>query len=56
MKAVEYVNQGKCSVESAVGSLEHAMIHAEKQCNKQVIQDAICALNNACTDLDKFED
>lgn len=55
-KAQDYINQGKTNVSAAVSCLQQALGTAEKAENKDVIQQAISALNNASNDLCNYKD
>jgi len=55
-KAKQYVDQGISSVEETVQTLQQALGHAEKQANKDKIQDAINSLHSAQQQLNGYQD
>lgn len=55
-KAQQYVNQGMTSVQNTVSTLQQALNSAEKQDNKNKIQQAINALNSAQQQLSGYQD
>ncbi|MBP2240974.1 hypothetical protein J2Z40_001534 [Cytobacillus eiseniae] len=55
-KAKQYVDQGITSVQSTVNTLQQALHSAEKQDNKDKIQEAINALNSAQEQLSGYQD
>ncbi|WP_192929738.1 hypothetical protein [Alkaliphilus serpentinus] len=55
-KAKQYVDQSMTSVQSTVSTLQQALSSAEKPDNKNKIQQAINALNNAQQQLSGYQD
>lgn len=55
-KAKQYVDQGMASVQNTVSTLQQALNSAEKQDNKNKIQQAINALNSAQQQLSGYQD
>ncbi|WP_180375398.1 hypothetical protein [Clostridium thermarum] len=55
-KAKDYVDQCISTVQNAVGTLQQALNSAEKPENKNKIQGAINALNNAKQQLSGYQD
>ncbi|WP_313802740.1 hypothetical protein [Cytobacillus sp.] len=55
-KAKQYVDQGISSVQETVHTLQQALNHAEKQDNKNKIQDAIHSLHSAQQQLTGYQD
>lgn len=55
-KAKEYVDQSMTTIKSTVGNLQQALNTAEKEQNKQVIQQAINSLNSVCNNLTNYKD
>ncbi|MEG0295078.1 MAG: hypothetical protein RR620_00085 [Clostridium sp.] len=56
MKSQDYVNQGKATLNTAVNSLQQALISAENMENKAVIQEAMNSLNSATQNLSNYQD
>lgn len=54
--AQDYVNEVKTEINQAKSCLETAKAKAEKAQNKQVIDQAISSLNNACDCLCSYQD
>ncbi|MDX5476673.1 MAG: hypothetical protein LPK00_14155, partial [Bacillaceae bacterium] len=54
--AKDYVNQSMSSVQSTMGTLQQALGYAEKQENKNKIQQAINALQSVQQDLSGYQD
>jgi uncharacterized membrane protein (DUF106 family) len=55
-KAKQYVDQSMTSVQNTVNTLQQALTSAEKQENKNKIQQAISALNTAQQQLTGYQD
>lgn len=55
-KAKQYVDQGMTSVQSTVDTLQQALNSAEKQDNKNKIQQAINLLGSAKQELSGYQD
>ncbi|WP_196244903.1 hypothetical protein [Clostridium beijerinckii] len=55
-KAKQYVDQGVSSCKDTISSLQQALSSAEKQDNKNKIQQAINSLNSACQQLSEYQD
>lgn len=55
-KAKQYVDQSMTSVQNTVNTLQQALTSAEKQENKNKIQQAISALNSAQQELSGYQD
>lgn len=55
-KAKQQVDQSMSTVQTAVSSLQQALISAEKPENKTKIENAISSLNLACQSLSTFQD
>jgi len=55
-KAKQYVDQSMTSVQNTVNTLQQALASAEKQENKNKIQQAISALNSAQQQLTGYQD
>jgi predicted negative regulator of RcsB-dependent stress response len=55
-KAKQYVDQSMSSVRTTISSLQEALSSAEKQDNKNKIQQAIDSLNSACQQLSQYQD
>lgn len=55
-KAKQCVDQSVSSVQSTIGTLQQALSSAEKQDNKNKIQQAIDSLNSACQQLSQYQD
>ncbi|MDF2613440.1 MAG: hypothetical protein K0S71_1226 [Clostridia bacterium] len=55
-KAKQYVDQGMSSVQSTVSVLQQALSSAEKEDNKNKIQQAINSLNSAQQELSGYQD
>ncbi|MBB6623584.1 hypothetical protein [Clostridium gasigenes] len=55
-KAKQQVDQSMSTVQTAVSSLQQALISAEKPENKTKIENAISSLNVACQSLSTFQD
>ncbi|MFE8697171.1 hypothetical protein ACFYKT_12575 [Cytobacillus sp. FJAT-53684] len=55
-KAKQYVDQSMSSVQTTVNTLQQALSSAEKQDNKNKIQEAINSLNSAQQQLSQYQD
>ncbi len=55
-KAVDYVEEVKSEINTAKSALQQAKMKAEKMENKNVIDDAISSLTNACDSLCSYQD
>jgi uncharacterized membrane protein (DUF106 family) len=55
-KAKQWVDQSMSSVQSTVGTLQQALSSAEKEDNKNKIQQAINSLNSAQQQLSGYQD
>lgn len=55
-KAKQYIDQSMASVQNTVSTLQQALNSAEKQDNKNKIQQAINALNSAQQQLSGYQD
>lgn len=55
-KAKQYIDQSVSSVQSTIGTLQQALSSAEKQDNKNKIQQAIDSLDSACQQLSQYQD
>ncbi len=55
-KAKQYVDQSMSSVQNTVSTLQQALDSAEKQDNKNKIQQAISSLNSAQQQLSGYQD
>ncbi len=55
-KAVNMVDRSHSEIKCAIDNLEKAMQMAEKNANKEIINQAIGALNSACSKLDSYND
>lgn len=55
-KAKQCVDQSMSTVQSTINSLQQALSSAEKQDNKDKIQQAISSLNSACQQLSQYQD
>ena len=55
-KAKQYVDQSMSSVQTTVNTLQQALSTAEKQDNKNKIQEAINSLNSAQQQLSQYQD
>ena len=55
-KAKQYVDQSMSSVQDTVSTLQQALSSAEKQDNKERIEQAINSLNSAQQQLSKYQD
>lgn len=55
-KAKQYVDQSMSTVQSTISSLQQALSSAEKQDNKNKIQQAIDSLNSAHQQLSQYQD
>ncbi|CUU49886.1 MULTISPECIES: hypothetical protein [Clostridium] len=54
--AKQYVDQSVSSCKDTINSLQQALSSAEKQDNKNKIQQAINSLNSACQQLSEYQD
>jgi nitrate/nitrite-specific signal transduction histidine kinase len=55
-KAKQYVDQSMSTVQTTVNSLQQALSSAEKEDNKNKIQQAINSLNSAYQQLSGYQD
>ena len=55
-KAKQFVDQSVSSCKNTINSLQPALSSAEKQDNKDKIQQAINSLNSACQQLNGYQD